>query len=66
MARVVSGYFKVMFTASQTTICEKTMCRMGFIDEWVSLVIGCVRTVNYFVLFNEVQEEEFKPPNGLR
>ncbi|MBA0816641.1 hypothetical protein Gohar_001282, partial [Gossypium harknessii] len=45
---------------------EKVMCRMGFIDEWVSLVMGCVRTINYFVLFNGVQEEEFRPHKRLR
>lgn len=33
---------------------KKVTPRMGFYDKWVSLVMGCVRTVKYLVLFNRV------------
>ncbi|KAK5819211.1 hypothetical protein PVK06_024182 [Gossypium arboreum] len=32
----------------------------------VSLVMGCVRTVEYSILFNRAQEEKFKPSRGLK
>ncbi|GMI72452.1 hypothetical protein HRI_000914500 [Hibiscus trionum] len=41
------------------------MSRMGFDDRWVSLVMRCVESVSYRVLFNGKVSEGFRPTRGL-
>jgi hypothetical protein len=45
---------------------EKMMKRMGFNDQWVSLIMKCVKSVSYRVKVNGKLTEAFKPERGLR
>ncbi|KAA3467646.1 reverse transcriptase [Gossypium australe] len=42
------------------------MSRMGFCDEWISIVMKCVRSVTYSVVLKGRNGEEFHPQRGLR
>lgn len=42
------------------------MLRLGFCEEWVELVISCVRTVDYSICMNGNKGESFQPHRGLR
>ncbi|KAA3486767.1 reverse transcriptase [Gossypium australe] len=44
---------------------EQVMRRMGFFEEWLNLVMKCVRMVEYSVLFNGVCGEKIKPSRRL-
>ncbi|KAA3471140.1 Retrovirus-related Pol polyprotein from transposon TNT 1-94 [Gossypium australe] len=37
------------------------MLRLSFNNEWISLVMNCVTTISYLVVFNGIQGEEFRP-----
>ena len=45
---------------------EKMMIKLGFNEEFVSLLMACVRSVKYKVRFNDQETEEFTPSRGLR
>jgi hypothetical protein len=45
---------------------EAIMLKLGFSRVWVSLVMRLVSTVSFFVLFNGVQQEKFRPTRGIR
>ncbi|KAA3486892.1 reverse transcriptase [Gossypium australe] len=40
---------------------EKMMSRMGFCDEWISIIMKCVGSVTYSVVLNGRNGEEFHP-----
>ena len=42
------------------------MHKLGFNDKWVSLVMQCVRTMQYQILHNGVESDSFTPERGLR
>ncbi|KAA3474503.1 reverse transcriptase [Gossypium australe] len=42
------------------------MSRMGYCNEWVSIIMKCVRSVTYSVHLNGRDGEEFRPQRGLR
>jgi hypothetical protein len=44
---------------------EKMMKRMGFNDQWVSLIMKCVKSVSYRVKVNGKLTQDFKPERGL-
>ncbi|KAK5774957.1 hypothetical protein PVK06_042821 [Gossypium arboreum] len=45
---------------------KEVMLRMGFTEEWVSLVLRCISTVSYVVTINGSRGNVFKPTRGLR
>ena len=45
---------------------EEIMHKLGFHDKWVSLVMQCVRTVQYWILHNGVESDSFTLEQGLR
>lgn len=45
---------------------EKLMRRMGFCEEWASLIMRCITSVSYTVVINGKNGEEFRPIRGLR
>ncbi|CAN1744284.1 Putative ribonuclease H protein At1g65750 [Linum perenne] len=45
---------------------EAIMLKLGFAAEWVQLMMLCVSSVEYSVLFDTHQTETFKPMRGLR
>ncbi|KAA3465126.1 reverse transcriptase [Gossypium australe] len=45
---------------------EKMMSGMGFCDDWVSIIMRCVRSVTYSVVLNGRNGEAFHPQRGLR
>jgi hypothetical protein len=48
------------------TFLEKIMCRMGFHQKWISLMIECISTVSYSILVNGEPHGHIKPSRGLR
>uniref|UniRef100_A0A2N9EM59 Reverse transcriptase domain-containing protein n=1 Tax=Fagus sylvatica TaxID=28930 RepID=A0A2N9EM59_FAGSY len=45
---------------------EAMMVRMGFHERWVSLIMNCLSSVQYAVLFNGCPTEAFFPSRGIR
>ncbi|KAA3472635.1 reverse transcriptase [Gossypium australe] len=45
---------------------EKMMSEMGFCDDWVSIIMRCVRSVTYSIVLNGRNGEAFHPRRGLR
>jgi hypothetical protein len=45
---------------------EKVMRRLGFAEQWINLVMMCVRTANYAILLNGNPVERFYPTRGIR
>ena len=45
---------------------EAMMVRMGFHERWVSLIMNCLSSVHYAVLFNGCPTEAFFPSRGIR
>lgn len=52
--RVECGFLEVM------------MLQMGFVGDWVTLVMRCTSSVTYLVNVNGVRGRSFKPLRGLR
>ncbi|KAA3461390.1 reverse transcriptase [Gossypium australe] len=42
------------------------MRRMGFYEEWISIIIRCITSVVYTVVINRRHGEEFQPQRGLK
>ncbi|VVA41315.1 PREDICTED: reverse mRNAase, partial [Prunus dulcis] len=40
---------------------EEVMRRMGFVERWISLVMGCVKSVAFAVIINGQSGRRFKP-----
>lgn len=45
---------------------EAIMRQMGFEDQWIHLIIACVRSVTYSILINEIQQGRIIPTKGLQ
>ena len=45
---------------------EAIMAKLGFAQQWISVVMGMVRSVSFSVLFNGNKLESFKPTRGIR
>jgi hypothetical protein len=45
---------------------EAIMIKLGFAQQWISVVMGMVRSVSFSVLFNGSKLEGFKPSRGIR
>jgi hypothetical protein len=45
---------------------EAIMVKMGFHERWVSLIMNCLTSVRYAVLFNGSTAETFLPTRGIR
>ena len=45
---------------------EKMMLHLGFSDCFVSIIMSCVKSVSYVVLFNGESVGHVKPTRGLR
>ncbi|KAM1778364.1 hypothetical protein ACFX12_039868 [Malus domestica] len=45
---------------------EAVMERMGFCSQWRSLVMGCVKTVDFAVILNGQPGRKFTPSRGIR
>jgi hypothetical protein len=39
---------------------------MGFAEQWITLMMACVRPVRYQVRFNSEETDTFSPTRGLR
>ncbi|XP_016706911.1 uncharacterized protein [Gossypium hirsutum] len=48
------------------TFLKEVLLRMGFAEEWVSLILRCVSIVSYTVNINGRRGDVFKPTRGLR
>ena len=42
------------------------MRKLGFADQWVQLIMTCVRTVTYAVLINGQPHGQIQPSRGIR
>lgn len=42
------------------------MTKLGFAPARISMVMGLVSSVKFYVLFNGVKLEEFRPTRGIR
>ena len=45
---------------------EAIMAKLGFAQQWISVVMGMVRSVSFSVLFNGNKLESFRPTRGIR
>ena len=45
---------------------EEVMRRLGFAEQWINLVMMCVRTANYVILLNGNPVGRFYPTWGIR
>jgi hypothetical protein len=45
---------------------EAVMCKMGFPDKWINLIMECVRTVSYAIIVNGQPVGHIVPERGLR
>nr|XP_051221174.1 uncharacterized protein LOC127339353 [Lolium perenne] len=45
---------------------EAIMLKLGFSQQWTSVIMGMVNSVSFSVLFNGNKLEEFKPTRGIR
>jgi hypothetical protein len=45
---------------------EKMMIRLGFHQDFVTLIMACVRSVKYKVRYNDQETDEFSPSRDLR
>ncbi|OMO86337.1 reverse transcriptase [Corchorus capsularis] len=45
---------------------EGMMLRLGFSQQWTSLVMSCVTTVSYSIMVNGTNTEKFSPSRGIR
>ncbi|KAA3488819.1 reverse transcriptase [Gossypium australe] len=45
---------------------EKVMKKMGFEKRWVDMILKCVSSVPYSMMFNGLSSESFRPIRGLR
>ena len=45
---------------------EKVMRKMGFCEQWIGLIMVCVKTVTYSILVNGEPKELIHPSRGLR
>ncbi|KAH0992476.1 hypothetical protein GBA52_003959 [Prunus armeniaca] len=45
---------------------EEVMRRMGFVERWISLVVGCVKSIAFAIIKNGQSERRFKPLRGIR
>ncbi|KAA3465051.1 reverse transcriptase [Gossypium australe] len=45
---------------------ERLMRRMGFCDEWISLIMRCITSATYTMVTNGKNGKEFRPTRGLR
>ncbi|KAK9932560.1 hypothetical protein M0R45_019793 [Rubus argutus] len=45
---------------------EATLHKMGFCQKWISLIMGCVKTVSFSIGINGKQGDFFQPTRGLR
>lgn len=45
---------------------EVMLCRLGFIEKWINLLMPCVRTVTCSILLNGRPYEHIAPSRGLR
>lgn len=45
---------------------ESTFLQMGFDQHWVKLIMACVRSPTFSILFNGTPTRSFKPTRGLR
>lgn len=45
---------------------ESTLQKMGFDHNWVKLIMACVRSPTFSILFNGTPRRSFKPTRGLR
>jgi hypothetical protein len=45
---------------------EAIMDKLGFAHQWISVIMGMVRSVSFSVLLNGNKLEEFKPTKGIR
>ncbi|CAB4263104.1 unnamed protein product [Prunus armeniaca] len=45
---------------------EEVMRRMGFVERWISLVVGCVKSIAFAIIKNGQSERRFKPLRGIQ
>ncbi|CAM8999447.1 unnamed protein product [Rhodiola kirilowii] len=45
---------------------EAMQRRMGFPDQWIDLIMACVKSISYMIRINDAVTEEFQPERGLR
>lgn len=45
---------------------EKMLLKMGFHCNWVRLIMSCITTASYSLLFNGIPQDQFFPESGLR
>jgi len=48
------------------TYLSAIMERLGFSRRWIDLIMKCVTTVSFSILFNGEKLEKFKPSRGIR
>ena len=49
----------------ESSFLEAVMRRMGFRDRWINLIVKCVSSVSYSVLFNDYPSSAFIPQQGV-
>ena len=45
---------------------QAIMLKLGFSEQWVTIVMGLVKSVKFSVLFNGKKLQEFQPTRGIR
>jgi hypothetical protein len=45
---------------------EAMLRKLGFADQWINLIMSCVRTVSFSILINGRPNGQFNPSRGLR
>jgi hypothetical protein len=48
------------------TFLEASMCRLGFGNSWISLIITCISIVSYSILVNRTPSSPIIPSRGIR
>jgi hypothetical protein len=57
---------KISFHALKVDMMEAIMFKLGFAQQWISVIMDMVRLVFFSVLFNETKLDGFKPTRGSR
>ncbi|KAK3221850.1 hypothetical protein Dsin_008875 [Dipteronia sinensis] len=45
---------------------EQMMAKLGFSDNWINKIIGCVKSISYSLIINGEVVSNLKPTSGLR
>lgn len=55
-----------VFDKVELSFLEKVILRLGFLDQWLILIMPCITTISYYVLINGELSDVIISFRGLR